>query len=204
MGDGPPSRDAAIELDEGLFGLIKPELEPGERLIWAARSRGDQGRGHAGHLRAIGWVAGLFLFSVSCFAILPFRFVPSEVFIGTMTILGTTALATSMVVGLIVVLRYAGHLLRSWRRVPDVYAITDRRAIIWTASPVAGAVDVVVLPYGSIHAQSIHRTQFPDGTGDLHLSGYRPNSSFRGIDEVRRVENLVRAYLVASPHEAAP
>lgn len=203
MGDGPPPSLELSELDEALLGLIKPELASGERLIWAARSRGDRRRSRARYLWPIVWLAGLLLFSVLCFAILPLRIVPGEFFVGTLTILGTTAFATSLVLGVIVVFRFVVDLFHSWRRVPDVYAVTDRRAIIWAASDTPGAIDVVITPRGTIHPHQIQRTQHPDGSGDLHFGGFRSHSSFRGVDDVRRVEILVRTYLVASSQEPA-
>src|SRR5436305_822720 len=50
---------------EDLNELIKPELAPGERMLWAGRVKGRSSSGYA--VSAI-WAAGFLLISVVCFA----------------------------------------------------------------------------------------------------------------------------------------
>jgi hypothetical protein len=87
------------------------------------------------------------------------------------------------------------------------YALTDRRAIIWSAS-LFGSVEV--RSYGPEALGKISRTEYPDGTGDLvleevvtvgrdsdgHGTTYRKRHGFLAIRNVRRVEELLRAALL--------
>jgi len=91
------------------------------------------------------------------------------------------------------------------KRSGTLYALTDRRAIIWLPEPRLGAVKVYTVTRGSL--EGVHRLEFSDGSGDLlfRLKGHRPEveswgpTAFEGIAEVRRVEEQVRRTLVVSP-----
>jgi hypothetical protein len=90
-------------------------------------------------------------------------------------------------------------------RARRVYALTDQRAIFW--SPVSGtqAFTVRVFPRGSIKPELIERTEYPDGSGTLSLQGrFRDHGNFEGVAEVRRIEEMVRRYLVASDPSTTP
>ena len=88
------------------------------------------------------------------------------------------------------------------------YALTDRRAILWQASTFGS---ISVRSYGPEALGKIHRTERPDGGGDLIFEeiitigrdsdgGTTRNTTRRGflaIDEVRRIEELLRKALLA-------
>ena len=112
----------------------------------------------------------------------------------------------SIVIGLIV-LAFA---IQGWfnrRRLEQTgfkptYALTDRRAILWTPNvynALPGAVEVCSVFRGNI--KTIHRIEYPDGTGDVVFNRFASeegwmNTSFDGIPDVRRVEDLVRRTLM--------
>jgi hypothetical protein len=183
--------DLATDLTEDLRARVKSELEPGERLLWAARSYPPP--------VAIG-VGSLFVSTVGLIILA----------------LGVGALASAhdysqreqgtlaCLVGCVLI----GGTIASWflRRVGRLrmshfcYAVTDRRAIIWSPSR-NGALRVVSLPRGRV--KSLARVEHPDGSGNLEFNGpnyseYNPwyECAFQHIPEVRRVEQIVRHNLM--------
>ncbi len=206
MADPWAAEAGPIEIPEDLLAWIKPELEPGERLLWVSRAdRGAAPRSWRGHRAGAAWAAGWLA-------------------VGLASIVGsfrspawarqaeTGLSSTGIIFGAVGMLIGFGTLVSLVAEVRErrllgrrVYALTDRRAILW--SPVAGseAVTVHVYPRGSIRPEQIERTQFPDGGGTLAiLGGFSIHGKFEGIADVRRVEELVRRFLVAPGPGPAP
>jgi hypothetical protein len=116
-----------------------------------------------------------------------------------------------VVVGSIIGIGLIGHVLSTIKQHFDdasaCYAITERRAIIWTPDRRGNAVRIRTFPRGEI--RNLVRVQTPDGSGSLLFArracvspeDFDVNSledGFRHIRAVRRVEQLVRSNLVTS------
>jgi len=84
-----------------------------------------------------------------------------------------------------------------------LYALTDRRAIIWVPEDRRGTVAVHSFRPGQVGR--VHRIERPDGSGDVIFAlsrdvGYPfTPEGFKGIAGVRRVEEQVRRTLVPEP-----
>ena len=206
MDDAWPTNYGPLERPDDLLELVKPELAPDERLLWA--SRADQAaapRRRGGHAAAGTWAVGLLAAGSAC---LFFSIHPNPLIHRAEATLITFAIVFLMIGSLIGIFTIASLVstarvrrLRSRR----IYAVTDRRAILWTPVDGSDAVTVHVYPRGSIKPGQIERTQFPDGSGTLALlGGYSAHGNFEGIANVRRVEELVRRFLVAPDPDPAP
>jgi hypothetical protein len=157
------------ELPEELVEFVKPELHPGERLLWTEASKPRRSTAHRptaiwALLLALGSLAisgGLFL---AIFG--PWRplFVNQE----NILILGGLGSALTGIIALIV----AGY---GWANdqaerdaVPRMtYALSDRRAIIW--SPIKGSAAVEIFTYSVGTLNKVHRLEYPDGSGDVYF-----------------------------------
>lgn len=206
MADPWAAEAGPIEIPEDLLVWIKPELEPGERLLWVSRAGQEPSFRRRGGLPAAGtWAFGLMALAFAMLVLslgTVLRLRQAEAALITFSIAFG---AVGSVIGLFTLA--AWNTARGERRLRGrrFYALTDRRAIVW--SPVAGsdAVTVHVYPRGSIRPEQIERTQFPDGGGTLSiLGGYSALGKFEGIADVRRVEGLVRRFLVAPGPDPAP
>lgn len=211
MDDSDRSFSDGDELSEELQGLVKPELAPGERLLWAARS-GVSSPFHERRpvLVSCLWATGLFIISAGCF-MLAFVLMPipqKDKLGNALAVVGVASGGIGVLVAVHAITTWLQHGTERQRLAARVYAITDRRAIIWCPHGKSGAVKVHTLPRGSIKLDQVYRIQYPDGSGDVIL---RPPLSadevlmgaelelptgFTGITDVRRVEELVRRVLV--------
>jgi hypothetical protein len=194
------------DIDIDLQGIVKGELEPGERLLWAGRSEPIAERIGVGFLlfsivamifMALGAV-GIVLYLI---ARRRHHFDESSMGAGLLFV----GVATVIVIALI-----ANWLSRrnEFRRKSNiVYAVTDRRAIIWKPELHGDAVRIKTIERGEI--KSVERVQRPDGSGNLYLKtetaqvltdyDFDWNSlGFRDIHDVRRVEQVVRNNLVST------
>lgn len=188
-------------MPEDLSERIKPELSPGERLLWAAWER-PAGAGEAppflyGSIWALGFLVLSALGFAGLFGYLGRRFAPIEVLCGTVGVLAGI-IGFFIPVGMLgswVTERGARSALKR-----KYYALTDRRAILWTPRAGSSAVEVRSFPRGTIAA--VHRAEYPDGSGDVLFERtptdrYQPAVGFEGIADVRRVEDLARRVLLA-------
>jgi hypothetical protein len=191
----PPEPD---DLPEELIHLVKPELQPGERLLWASRAgAGSPSPGYRPSWAALTWFFGFAAVSVGCIVALP------PMVNGNRDGAGAALAVIALVSGVIALFFIVGFLStffsrRSERRKLEgqVYALTDRRAIIWVPAE-RSAVSVHTFQRGTIKGEDLHRIQYPDGSGDVTFRfAYQQPSGFIGIAEVRRVEELVRRFLV--------
>ena len=183
------------DLADHLRAQIKPELEPGERLVWASEPVCLPVGPRSSGWKALGCTAlGFGAFGA---ALIGLRVVSIQadgvVNLGLSSIILAFLTVLLMVVGGIIqglrLLFFPGD-----RRRP-VYGLTDRRVIFLT--PVAGtkAVQVQSIPRGSIRPESIRRNQRPDGSGDLlFLPDLASPNGFHGLANVREVDLLLRCH----------
>jgi hypothetical protein len=186
-------------LREDLRARVKAELEPGERLLWVARSLPPDVATGMGYFIAFG--IGLLL--VACgVGVLSFSFgrqsVPTSDSIVGGIVLMLLGCATD--VGTIWARVRAG--VERIRQANTLYAVTDRRAISWVPEAKDDAVRVHSLGQGRI--KDVSRVEKPDGTGTLEftltpqtLEYPAHKEEFKYIPEVRRVEQLVRNHLTS-------
>ena len=200
MNESPPE-------PEELVPLVKPELQPGERLLWASRALAGSPSTIAMPTTGLWiWFLGIASVGVGCFAVLPRSADrPSQspdILIGIIGVLSVIA-AILMAVGF--VSNLVGQWSDRWKVAGQSYALTDRRAMIWVPQA-RGAVSVHTFQRGTIKGQDLHRIQYPDGSGDVlfRSASFQTPLGFLGIAEVSRVEELVRRFLVDPNGKADP
>lgn len=193
-----------VELPADLAARVKAELEPGERLLWAAKAvRPAAPKG--GSLRtATLWLMGLCLVLAGGIATTAGLFGPIDEslrpLVGVLSVItGIGAIPTAIGVLVAASNRFADRSHASGL----TYALTDRRAITWKPRPGTRATEVFTRQARTI--AGIHRVEFPDGTGDVVFEQEPAwnEAGFLGIAEVRRVEALARTVLV-DPELAKP
>ena len=205
---GSTSVDGFDSLTDDLRARVKSELEPGERLLWAARSEPPAVRFGFGFY-ALGVIAAVLLILGA---------------IGMLRALdsGRSSDGSEVVAGMIfagissvIIIGLIGNRVSrvdQWSRAASVcYAITDRRAIIWTPVPKSNAVRIQTIPRGDI--RSLVRVENPGGSGsvlfstggdsrsgEIHVDWY-PHG-FRNVPDVRRVEQIVRNTMLKDEQRA--
>lgn len=184
-----------IDLDPQARTRVDAELEPGENLLWAGTGRVDR--------RVFDAVA---------------RLMPTPGTLGTMVpilfsiILGFAAagIFRSLIAGIalgtasLIVLTRRSMMFRgvtdrmtNLLDTPLLYALTDRRALVWTPSPLEDSI--AVRSFTPAEMNAFMRIDRPDGTGDLifHESIGGPGRGlirhgFYGIAAPATVERLLR------------
>jgi hypothetical protein len=206
---GEPDRIGPVaisdDLGDDLRSRIKSELDPGERLLWSGRPVTVPPRSNRGVVIA-GLVAGvLLLLSVSSFALYARDPRPDPTPRGEMPTLvgfGLFTFAGAAVITLILAAVLNNRRSERVKKSGTLYALTDRRAIIWVPETGRGAVKVYTIPRGTI--RGVHRLEYADGSGDVLFRAvghefqdlYLGPPGFEGIADVRRVEEQVRRTLV--------
>ena len=182
------------DLADDLRATIKSELAPDERLLWAARGWVNAPASNGSCLIA---AAGLLAAGV-LMAIIAGRVAGQHATDNSVQNFGAV-LAVVGAIGLILS-TWVWFLHRAVRRQKwprTLYALTDRRAILWLPSG-RRAVNVHTVRRGAI--THIYRVEFPDGTGDVRWSPLLMSEmgpgGFSGIPDVRRVEELARRILL--------
>ena len=198
---------ASLDLSDEMRELIKPELAPDERLLWASRAnfRSIHGGGFGSLAGTALWGAGFLIVSVVGFA-LAFLFPLRLQAIDPAILLFSMACA---VIAFFIIIGTVGSLLSKGSEQKQlkgrIYALTDRRAIIWCPDPGSRAIAVHTFPRGSIKVEDIKRTQYVDGSGSVLIRPMHLDpSGFLGIADVRRVEEMVRRFLVADGPGSTP
>jgi hypothetical protein len=197
----PPVFEAALgdDLPDDLLARIKAELEPGERVLWAAKSLGPH-RESGSPWGCLGW--SLFFLAVSASAFFltygPPRSRVREIE-GFLLSAGLLAGIVGISFVAVTMVSWVSNLRRSWTTKPPWHALTDRRAIVWESQ--VGSAGIAVHAYARGTVKGIHRIEFPDGTGDVIFStsqipAYEIQCGFLRIPEVIRVEGLTRDYLL--------
>ncbi len=197
----------ALDLSDDLRELIKPELGSGERLVWASRAnrRSARDAGLGTHAGAAIWACGFLAVSIAGFTVsigFPqwFRDLDAGI-VGFSLIFGVIGFLVA--IGTVASLVSNGTERRRMRG--RTYALTDRRAIIWCPEPGSAAVAVHTFPRGSIKVENIKRTQYPDGSGNVSMRPFHEDpAGFLGVADVRRVEELIRRFLVDPGPDPTP
>ncbi len=175
------------ELTDELRSRVKSELEPGERLLWTGRNRIEQSAIGLGHFIAALIAAGLFVFTFLCLS-----------FFNNRESVAVLALVTGLI-GFLVVVGLLGSIgdtsINRGRDRSILYALTDRRAIIWMPDYRPRGIAVHSIQRGEL--ARVHRVEYSDRSGDLRFGLVNPipgltTTEFTGIPEVRRVEQIVR------------
>lgn len=188
-----PKEAGAIDpdFDEVVLGQIKPELAGDEQLLWVGRpplsSPGDElltrTLGIALFVLLGGWIVTYALSR---------RFGGKA---GAWGIVSAALLGTASFSALFLALGFVCDRLTRATRRKTLYAVTDRRAILWRPEGDRGGVKV-----HSVEGRSIagtERIDYPDGTGDLLILGETGRAEdyrlrFVRVVDVARVERLLR------------
>jgi hypothetical protein len=205
MSPAPPEAEPEFG-DDDARGLVKAELEPGERLLWSGRhvpkAEPVSGSTVAG-LATVVVAGGVSLASFVTLFRHPTGEIAGLVFLGLASFVVTFFVALGTLAGL--------NNRRKARETKEgtLYALTDRRAIIWVPDRAKGALAVYSIPRGQV--ARVHRLEYPDGTGDVVLTlrdkasfPWQTPSAFEGIPAVRRVEEQVRRTLIDGPETTVP
>jgi hypothetical protein len=193
-------------MDTDLRAILKGELEPGERLLWAGRSNPAAERIGLGFIL---WSAiALILLILGVIGVAAYlnaqrrnHLDENSIGVGLLFV----GVACAIVVSLIA--NWASR-RREVRRTSNIlYAVTDRRAFVWIPERKGDAIRITTVQRGQI--MTVERVQRPDGSGSLFFSTGRghlsPDESFdwhdfgfKDIHDVRRVEQIVRNNLVST------
>lgn len=184
-----------IDLDPDARARVDAELEPGEHLLWA-------GTGRVGR---VGLDALTRLMSRQG---VPMIVIPIAiaVVVGLVAMRGMHAPFAGLMLGLVILVMLmspvmmfrgiAGQVMKEFDA-PLLYALTDRRALVWTPDPLGRGVAVRSFVPEQMNASL--RVDRPDGTGDLvfHESWGGPGRGvirhgFYGIPAPATVERLLR------------
>jgi hypothetical protein len=200
------SEEIEGESSDAFRSRVKGELQPGERLLWTSRSLPRGTSPGLGTIITSVVTVGLFFHALAslCMTVRdPLgQFGP---FIGTGIVSAISCVALSLW------LLAGWHYRHSERRRASetLYALTDRRAIIWRPSNLKGGVESHAIPRGTF--VNVHRIEYADGHGEVIFSysrvcddevgGWRP-IGFEGVAEVRRVEEMVRRTLLSHGDDA--
>jgi hypothetical protein len=188
-------------LNDDLRARVKNELEPGERLLWAGRCDPPFESHGAGYY--VVCMITLCLLGLGFFLIMPSRVIRhwNDGSAGVMGI-GFLVIAGLSVLSLIA--NWNGSRVERRRLRNTCYAVTDRRAIVWTPESKCDAIRIQAL--GRPLVKNLMRVERPDGSGHLEFSGvpedlefgYYHRFRFAHIPEVRRVEQIVRKSLMTN------
>ncbi len=195
------------EMTDELSALVKPELAPGERLLWASRAdRPSPSAGESSRALGLRWSLILGAFGVICFFWA--ASLDSRRFEGIQSALVIAGIIAGLISSCVLLATLAGATSRARERrrlAGRLYALTDSRAMIWEPMPNSAAVTIHTFSRGTIEAQHLRRVQFPDGSGDvLFRNEYNHPPGFLGVGDVRRVEDLIRRFLMEPATESRP
>jgi hypothetical protein len=193
------TRELEDGLTDDLRARVKSELQPGERVLWAAHSNPPiEPRGLGFYFVCM---ITLVIFAIGLFFITPPRVGPNagggSTFGVGLVVLGIDSLfMMSLIAG------WNGRRTHRRQMSNTCYAISDRRVIIWVPELKGDAIRVQALERGQF--KYLIRTERPDGSGTLEFSaaprdadfGYYHRFTLANIPEVRRVEQIVRNNLM--------
>jgi hypothetical protein len=193
------------EFDFGLRvlarALVKRELEPGERLLWAAESTMPPFPLGAGYLVGASIAIALLAMGTALLYAWWQALGKNEHLGGSMSCLAFGAILTACLVA-----NARGRLKERRRKGEALSAITDRRAIVWLPEPTGDAIRIQTLARG--HVGNLARIERLDGSGTLEFSkapndfDYYNRFAFENVPDVRRAEQIVRNNLMTSERSA--
>jgi len=182
------------DLSSDLAARVASELDPAERLVWAGQPRLDLMTRSAFLLVPCGIV-------FTAFALI-WIVLAAFLSAGIMAPCGLPFVAVG-------ILLMGSPIWLRWRARQMIYALTDRRALVWEP---AWWGTVTVRAYTAAGLGRMSRTERADGSGDLVFEEFTTVSNgtngttshttrrgFLAIDHVREVEDLVRRTLLAPP-----
>jgi hypothetical protein len=191
--------DLAGDLPDDLRARVKRELDPGERLLWAAASSPPPSASGDGYFIAV-MVELLMLLTGVGFVILaklgPTAYGARE----SPLVLGVIFCMIAGFALIATVAAWFGARRQRRQQSTPFYAVTDQRAIQWQPEHGSDAVRIIFLRRGTIH--HLVRIERPDGSGSLEFyrrsqAGHFPSwRAFQHIPDVRRVEQIVRNNLM--------
>ena len=211
MTDRPATPLGFATLSEPLRARIEAELAPGERLLWASQPDPNRPRGpRRARNSAWIWLAGWVVFGLA--ALMGMFVLPAQFKAGFGALVAALIASGGGVSLLVTYLLSAATFEGSWRcRAKfELYALTDRRALLWSPAVDANAIAVRQIDPGAIRAATVERVEYPDGLGNLIFqcgSDDSDRDGFFGVADVRRVDELIRRVLVpaiSSPRLTSP
>ncbi len=195
------------EIDDELRALVKPELEVGERMLWAARAHPHRSSIFVDLRSRLVWVATFGIASIAGLTDFFGLLLRSESYHpdGWFRAIGFLSGIIAFIIVLFCVTYWLSKRTEFKKMANQSYALTDRRAIIWRREPKTGGVEVFQFTADKI--RDIHRVEFPDGRGDVvfrlsptsSIHWDRPwehSKAFQGIANVRVVEGMARRVLL--------
>jgi len=197
----------STELPEDLAAVVKPELMPRERLIWAARPDPVRDKVWLELLGTILCCFGAMAISVLCFAVFAgaiggkfgAKLQESDT---TFAVLGVFFVILGLMGFYAVTVQGVKNLMRGVCTFRAVYALTDRRAIIWWPTHSTDGIGVFTISRSLV--KSVHRVDYPAGGGAVifrfvDVLPYDAPHSFDRVRDVRRVEEYVRQVFLLDP-----
>lgn len=210
MTDPPAAPIGLAALPEPLRARIAAELEPGERLLWAAEAMPSPAAAILNPLKPglIGLVSLMVSLGLFWYTLHPPRSARA-VDSGNSAGLGVFLLIVSLLSFMVTLVSWS--MRRNNRRSAnrELYALTANRAIIWQPGKRADGVEVYTIEPSIV--RSVHRLEYPDGSGEIRL-GYKHAEGevgpwlphrLTGIGDVRWVERETRGVLIG-PGGPAP
>ncbi len=199
-------------VSDGLRACLKAELEPGERLFWAARACPPP----VPTIDAFPAFFTALLCGLSGFALAVVFGVYGLVALGpreAALVFGLGPAAIGFFILLALVGRRIGYLRTRWRLARTFYGLTDRRAIVGIDHGDGEPIWFSSLPFDAIHDTLCIEHQ--DGTGDVYFvgdlvatdrDGYKqtyasvvsPELGFVGTPRALEVAEMVRRILAGS------
>ena len=184
-----------VMIDDEVMSLIKPELVPGEKLLWAGHQVRVQD--HSGFREWSISFASVGAVALFC-GVLAVAWRPDSDVLRFG--IEAAAVIAVLIMGCLLIAVLAS-LRERWvnnrSAMLRTFALTDKRAILWQPERASKAIRIISIPAKSIG--SVHRREYPDGSGDVVFSDNVANfesSGFSGIADVRQVESLAKATLV--------
>jgi hypothetical protein len=184
-------------LSEDLRARVKSELEPGERILWAARGIPRP----LGTIRAFPALFAAFLCATSGFALMVLFGIYGLRDLGPGEMIFLLCLPPAALGGMVAIgtsWSWARHRLWQGLIARSLYVLTDRRAIVaWTRR----WTDEVILDVWTTDAfNGTLCVEDGDGIGAVYFRRngeiLAPYSSFEGIRDAGRVDELIRQVLL--------
>jgi hypothetical protein len=193
-------------LPEPLAQRLHAELQPGETLLWTGRpipAAAARGIWIFSLVGGVMMIPALIMAAVMGLIVLIVALLAKSLCV-VLFLLPLFAMLCLMIVLLLALPLYVQRQARH-----TVYALTDRRAIVWQK----GFGAMRVRSFNRDQLAALQRTERPDGTGDLifeqtlyhghHGHHHTQSVGFTSIARVRDVEELIRATLLTPPQNNA-
>lgn len=192
------------ELEGDVRSRVKAELAPGERLLWSARPLIKPTPASLG-FKALRIVDAFFMLMSMGLFVTANRSRSMDV--DGFLFAGWLALFAALLITWALLASWNHRRMDLAKRSETLYALTDRRAIVWIPDRAEGAVKVQTFARGTV--SGVHRVEYPDGSGDIlfrvngsgldYAGEYWGEFGILGIADVRTVEEQVLRTLTVGP-----